>query len=122
MGAQLLLLHQASHPFLPTAHTLNLELVVDARAAVTSKAVLVDGANRLAQFPILLLLATLRSLGPGIVATSRDTQNSAHLLHLELALVLLDELVSYGSCCEKIPTAFFEISRSRRNTSFSRRS
>ena len=59
---------------------------------------------------------------PRIIPTGRHLQDSAHLLNTPQSAVLVDETIaSHYPFSEKMTTAFFKISRSRRSRSFSRR-
>jgi len=55
---------------------------------------------------------TGRTLSPGVKATFRDTQHSAHDDNREFLLVLFDKLLFHLESREKMPTTFFNISRS----------
>src|SRR5829696_3863199 len=66
-----------------------------------------------------------RALGPappGVVAGSRDAEHLAYDAHRPLLLVIVDESEPHRGVSEKMPMAFFKMSRSARARSSSRRS
>src|ERR1051326_2617474 len=94
---------------------------MNTRAPIPSFVLVINNANPFGDLAIFLLPCRGRTLAPGVEAANRDPQDPAHDADLPLPQGGLDkaETVFYG--CEKMATAFFKISRSWRNISFSRR-
>src|SRR6516165_12041008 len=62
------------------------------------------------------------TLGPGVVAASRDLERVAKYVDRERALMVANEGKSHGCSFAKKAVAFFKISRSMRSRLFSARS
>jgi len=96
------------------------KLLVDLRTAITALACVTDFANLSIQALIIKLAFTRLALQPSVISTARHLQNSAHLQYTPQSAVLAYEPEYRCGSVEKMATAFFKMSRSRRSRSFSR--
>ena len=111
-GTQLCLTHQPGHPFARDASSLIAQLGMQARAAVSATMSVELLSNLFCELGIFSLALTGGTLSPGVKATFRDTKHSAHDDNREFLLVLFDKLLFHLDSREKMPTTFFNISRS----------
>src|SRR5210317_271403 len=96
------------------------KLLGDLRAAIAALAFLIDLANLSIQSLIIKLPFTRLTFQPSVISTARHLKDSAHLQYTPNRAVLAYEPEYRCGSVEKMATAFFKISRSRRSRSFSR--
>src|SRR5947208_3411915 len=97
---------------------------MDTRAAIHSTIGLEHCLHLFCQLGIFSAVLAGRALTPGIVPTHRYRQHTAHDRHRILVPMLRNELVFHCLSREKMPMAFFTMSRSCftvSNSRFSRR-
>ena len=97
-----------------------LKLPGDLRAAIAALAAGKDLADLGIQALIIQLPLARLSLNPSLISAARHLKDSAHLLHTKFRAVLAHEPEYRCGSSEKMATAFFKMSRSRRSRSFSR--
>src|SRR5581483_8263971 len=119
-GTQARLTHQLGNSFARDASSPILQLDMQAWTAVSATMSAKFLSNLFGELGIFSLALTGWTLAPSVKATFRDTKHSAHDDNGEFLLVLFDKLVFHLDSREKMPTAFFRISRSWRRSSFSR--
>jgi hypothetical protein len=111
-GAQPCLTHQSGHPFAGDASSLIAQLGMQAWATVSATMRVKLLSNLFWELGIFSFALTGGTLSPGIKATFRDTKHSAHDDNGKFLLVLFDKLLFHLDSREKMPTTFFQISRS----------
>ena len=111
-GTQPCLTHQSSHPFARDASRLLAQLGMQAWAAVSATMRVELLSNLLCEVGIFSFALTGGALAPGVKTTFRDLKHSAHDDYGELLLVLVDKLLFHLDSREKMPTTFFNLSRS----------
>jgi hypothetical protein len=89
-------------------------------AAVASAMPGMEAPHLHQQVPVGGCSRTLRAITPGIVAAWRHLEHAAHGTHRPNAAVLVDEGEPHFGVSEKMPMAFFKMSRSMRVRSSSR--
>src|SRR5947209_4035563 len=100
-----------------------MHISVDTRCTISSLMHLKHLLNLLDQLSIFLLPSAGWTFAPGIKATFRDPEHTAHHYYCKLVLVLFYELILHRWSREKMLTTFFKISRScctRSNSRFKR--
>ena len=112
LGIPLCLTHQSGHPFAGDASSLIAQFSMQAWAAVSATMSVEFLSNLFCELGIFSLALTGRTLAPCVKATFRDIKYSAHDDNGKFLLVLFDKLVFHLDSREKMPTAFFRISRS----------
>src|SRR5205823_13668098 len=80
-----------------------------------------DPVDLLQQGPVFTGAFAFRSRAPGVIAAGGQSQGSAHHPDWPDAAMLIDEPELHREADPKMSAAFFKISRSIRNRSFSRR-
>jgi hypothetical protein len=83
-----------------------------ARTAVDRPVICVDTANVSGKVAIGDIPGTVRTVPPRIVAAAADLQHGAHRSHWECLPMVFDEAEPHLGGPEKMPTAFFKMSRS----------
>jgi hypothetical protein len=111
-GTQPCLTHQSGHPFAGDASSLIAQLGMQAWAALSATMSVKLLSNLFYELGIFSFALTGGTLSPGVKATFRDTQHSAHDDNREFLLVLFDTLLVHLDSREKMPTTFFNLSRS----------
>ena len=109
---QLLFVHQASHPLTRTLDPLIPQLGMYPWAPIHPTIGLENDLHLVSEFGIFPAVLARRALAPGIVPADRHIEHSAHQRDGILVPVFPNELVSHALSREKMPTAFFRISRS----------
>jgi hypothetical protein len=104
--------HQAGHPVSAYPLTLGLQGRMDPRAAIAAPAVGMDAADVLEQRPVGLRADAFGPVPPRIVSTGAHLQNRTHHPHVEHFALVLDETEPHLGGPEKMPMAFFRMSRS----------
>lgn len=93
---------------------------MDTRATIDVTVLLVDLLDQGGYSGIFSLMWTGLALFPGIIAALGNFQRLAEKLNRIMVTLLCDELKFYARLREKMPIAFFNMSRSCRKSSFSR--
>src|SRR6266480_110043 len=120
-----LLSHQTSHPFPRTMNTLRTQFCMHTWATIHAAIGLESRLHFLGKLGIFSAMLTGRSLTPSIVPTDRNLQYTTHGYHGILVPMLRHELIFQCWPREKMPMAFFNMSRScftLSNSRLSRRS
>src|SRR5210317_42032 len=120
LGTQPGLAHSLGHTVFTHLTAPISKLLGDLRAAVAPLALLIDFANLSIQSLIIKLASTRLAFQPSVISTARHLKDSAHLQYTPNRAVLAYEPEYRCGSVEKMATAFFKISRSRRSRSFSR--
>src|SRR5665213_2861520 len=121
-GAEPFLLHDSRDTLHAMRVPLRFELLVHARTPVSPASLFVDPRNHLCELGVVLGMPTRRPADPRIVAGLLHLQHATHRRHVELGRVDRDERESHRTLLAKKAVAFPRMSRSSRNTAFSRRS
>ena len=116
------LLHQTSDAFASTSFALLLQLGMNAWTAIDPSVRLEDVFYLLCEHLVFLCPFGDFPLAPGVIATFRHLQSTAHQRNGIFPTVSLNEVKFHSWLCAKIRTAFFNTSRSCLRMSFSRRS
>lgn len=119
-GSQSLLTHQTSDALAPTADPLCLQFGMHPWTAIDPSVGLESGLDSFGQVGIFSTMSAGHPLAPGVVPTHRHLQHSAHRRNGILMPMLCNELVAHCGPREKMPSAFFKISRSCLTISSSR--
>jgi hypothetical protein len=101
----------------PTA--LNLQLGMDARAAIASAGVAMDLLDVVNDLTVGRGSPALRARAPGIIAGRRDPEHVAQDRHGVVGAAIFDEAESHVRTPAKIAIDFFKMSRSMRKRPFS---
>ena len=115
--------HQARNPVSPHPAPLGAQDSMHARVAIAAPAVGVDTADGVDQRPVAAGTGAFGPAPPCVVAAGTDLQHRTHHPHQERGPVILDEAEPHLGGPEKMPMAFFKMSRSicARSSSFCRR-
>src|SRR5712691_30072 len=114
------LAHQPGHPFARDASPLLTQLDVETRTAISALMSTKPLSKLFCELGIFSRVLADRALQPGVIATLVYSEHTAHDHNRKFLLILFNELISHLDSREKMPTAFFNISRSCRKSSFSR--
>ena len=106
------LTHQSGNPLASKASSPITQFRMQARAAVSALMSAKFLSNLFYELGIFSLALRDRTLAPGVKATFRYAEHSAHDDNGEFLLVLFNKLIFYLDSREKMPTAFFSMSRS----------
>jgi len=111
--------HQSRYPVPAATISLATQGMKNPRTAIGLFALLKDFLYRCGQLLIFTRPDRLTALSPCIIPTPSNPHYFAHLLDRILPVVLGYESVYRSGSAEKMATAFFKMSRSRRRRSFS---
>ena len=114
--------HQAAYAFLADPQPFGPEGAVQARPPVRPAARGMQDTKTAGEADIVVGPRTERPPAGGVVATATHLQRTAQHLHRDGGLLCLNEGKPYSLCLAKKAVAFFRMSRSIRNSRFSRRS
>src|SRR5215469_5049942 len=106
------LTHQPGNPLASDASSPITQLCMQARATVSALMSAKFLSKLFYELGIFSLVLTGRTLAPSVKATFRDSEHSAHDNNGKFLLVLFNKLIFHLDSREKMPTAFFKISRS----------
>lgn len=118
--AQVSLFHQTGYPWTGYPHTQALQVLANSWTAIALLALVMDEPNLLGNLFIFKRPFARHSIEPFVITAFAHLQYFTHLLDGKLPSVLGYELVDFPSLLEKMPTAFFKMSRSWRTSSSSR--
>ena len=120
-GTEPLFLHESCYPFSSTVNPLRQEFCMNTRASIFSPIVRIRIFNTHCKPLVILLSFAFASFTPVRIPLFGDLQHLAKAYNRKLMTMFMNELKSYSWGCAKMLTAFFNISLSCRNISFSRR-
>ena len=112
--------HSLRHTVLTHFPSPIFKLLGNLGAAVSSLFMIIDFSDLGIQFPIFDFPSARPPLQPSIIPATRHLKDSAHLRYTPIRAVLAYEPEYRCGSVEKMATAFFKMSRSRRSRSFSR--
>ena len=115
--------HEPRHPVSPHPLALGSQRGMHPGTAVATAAIGVHAADILDQRPVCPGTGTFWPAAPSVVAAGTDGQHRTHCPHGKHLAVVLDEPEHHLGGLEKMPTAFFKMSRSicARSSSLRRR-
>jgi hypothetical protein len=111
-GTNAMVVHQPRHPIAPDLSSLSAERSMHSRAAVATSAIAIHATDFLDQLAIGGRSHAFRSPSPRVVAAGTDVQHFAHHTHWERRSLVMDKAKSHFGGPEKMPMAFFKMSRS----------
>ncbi len=120
MGTQLSFTHQPCNPFASASSSLCSQLCVNTRTSIHAAIGVESSLNFIGNLGIFPAMLTGETFAPSVISTHRHFEDVTHPRDGVLILMLAHELVPHYWLREKMPTAFFRISRSCLRTSFSR--
>src|SRR5690349_3234964 len=94
-GTQLRLSHQPSYPFARTPHPLFVQFDMQARTPISALMGVKFLSNGFCQLGIFSFALTGGTLAPGVQATFRDAEHSAHDNNGKILLVFFNKLIDH---------------------------
>src|SRR5690554_2410 len=104
--------HQTCHSWSGNFNALSIKLFRYPWTSISCLTFFVDSSDLRKQHAIFIMAAGGRHSLASIIATLTNLKNFAHLLNRKFQSMILYELVDLLSLAEKMPTAFFNMSRS----------
>ena len=120
LSTQLQFTHQPCDPFASASMSLRLQCCMKTRASIHLAIGLKGSLNFIGNLGIFSAMLTWKTFAPSVIATYRNFEYPTHTRESILILMIGNESVPYCWPREKMPTAFFRISRSCLSSSFSR--
>lgn len=111
--------HQPCNPRTTDPAVLTYQFPVDPRGAIGSARTVPDLKDLSTKAVVLYRARTHRSVSPAVIPTTADSEYLGHLLNGIQVLMISHKLIDYPFFLEKMPMAFFRISRSMRRSAFS---
>jgi hypothetical protein len=111
-GTNAMVVHQPRHPIASDLPSLRAECGMHTRAAVATSAIAMHATDFIKQLAIGGRSHAFRSVPPRVVAAGTDVQHFAHHTNWERRSLIMDKAKSHFGGPEKMPMAFFKMSRS----------